>query len=285
MIIMKNTIVWFEHEVEDAKPQHEAEEAEPQHEVAEHEPEAAKSKEKKFNLTERLGFINGVLLGLWLMAFGEWSEKKTVIIFNIVHLVYLHVYWAVFEQYQRQPVEQKIASHYQMQREHERGIEPTAQPGNEKNEDGRCLVRNCPIVNDKQFLKNIVLRDTVLILIFHHSTRLLKDSGFHQVPLRQCLTRQEEVTAKELMNILNEYCLLSHVAEANIMNDEVIRLKSTLEKSNYDFRQLEGILVRGKKVSIKCKENMKGEWNKPHNLEMRKLTTAELSCKELSNSK
>ncbi|CAC5426662.1 unnamed protein product [Mytilus coruscus] len=53
----------------------------------------------------RLGYVDGVSFGFWLLACGEWSEN--IIMFNIVHLVFL--YWSIFDKHQRQPVEQKFA--------------------------------------------------------------------------------------------------------------------------------------------------------------------------------
>ncbi|CAC5423201.1 unnamed protein product [Mytilus coruscus] len=77
--------------------------------------------------------------------------------------------------------------------------------------DRKCPVKNCPVVVDRRDLKRHCFEEHLSeIFRTYHSKRLMKDSGFHQhrayvvMLIGKWLTGQETVTAKDLVNFLNE---------------------------------------------------------------------------------
>ncbi|CAC5376015.1 unnamed protein product [Mytilus coruscus] len=75
----------------------------------------------------------------------------------------------------------------------------------------KCPVKNCPVVVDRRDVKRHCFEEHLSeIFQTYHSKRLMNDRGFHQhrayvvMLIGKWLTRQETVTAKDLVNFLNE---------------------------------------------------------------------------------
>ncbi|CAG2201840.1 unnamed protein product [Mytilus edulis] len=77
--------------------------------------------------------------------------------------------------------------------------------------DRKCPVKNCPVVVDRRDVKRHCFEEHLSeIFQTYHSKRLMEDRRFHQhrayvvMLIAKWLTRQETVTAKDLVNFLNE---------------------------------------------------------------------------------
>ncbi|VDI51380.1 Hypothetical predicted protein [Mytilus galloprovincialis] len=77
--------------------------------------------------------------------------------------------------------------------------------------DRKCPVKNCPVVVDRRDVKRHCFEEHLSeIFQTYHAKRLMEDRRFHQhrayvvMLIAKWLTRQETVTAKDLVNFLNE---------------------------------------------------------------------------------